>query len=121
MTQTQQEKSYDLFSFFDLEESRQLPCSSLAVFLDYLFSPGAKKVTMDGASVATGSANFRIAGPRCDDGGELYVRYRLTREEVKDALDHDRRIDLTQRLGELGMKGNTLEFARAALNLPYVR
>lgn len=106
----------DLFEFFDLDEARRLPCSSLPVFLDYLCSASAELVRADSISIPLGYATLHLQGPVTDDGGRLTVRYQVKREEAQQ-LPRREQARMWERLEELNMRDVEVQKTVAALRL----
>lgn len=110
------QRTPDLFGFFDLDEDRRLPCSSLAVFIDYLLSSSAALARADSISIPLGYAALHVQGPVTDDGGRLSVRYKATREEAA-ALPEEKQKVLWRRLEELSMPEVEVKKVCAALKI----
>lgn len=93
-----------------------MPCGNLHTFLDYLLSESTRKASVHSISVAFGSTTVVLNGPRCDDGCDQSVAFRLTREMVR-TLPEEETLALRNRLGELGLEPQ-MEQVHAALQLP---
>ena len=115
-----QARQFDLFALYDLEVALYLPCSSARRFLDYLASPGAKRLRCM-FSVPSGTADMTLDGPLTDDsiwdkqgeGARHQVRYKLTKAEVWENLTHDERLQLEDLACEKGQGFDFKLFCKA--------
>ena len=75
---------YDLWELWLLDETEDVPCGSILTFLHYLCSEGTKHCEiLDANTLATGFVDIRLTGPLADDERNHFLRYRLTRGNVR--------------------------------------
>ena len=75
---------YDLWELWLLDEAEDVPCGSILNFLHYLCSKGTKHYEiLDVDTLATGFVDIRLTGPLADDERNHFLRYRLTRGNVR--------------------------------------
>jgi hypothetical protein len=75
---------YNLWDFWLLDEAEDVPCGSSIIFLHYLCSEGTQHCEiLDANTLATGFVDIRLTGPLADDERNHFLRYRLTRGNVR--------------------------------------
>jgi hypothetical protein len=73
----------NLWDFWLLDKSEDVPCGSIRTFLNYLCSKGTKHCDIHKTSpLARGFVDIRLRGPLADDERNHLLRYRLTRDKV---------------------------------------
>lgn len=101
--------AYNLWDFYNLEQSKSIRVTSPENFLHFLFSTGTRHVNHSGYSISRGFVDFKLYGPITDDAryeGKklfesevnnerpsgaverccLFINYRLYRNDVTDLL-----------------------------------
>jgi len=75
---------YDLWDFWLLDEAEDVPCGSSITFFHYLCSEGTQHCEiLDASTLVTGFVDIRLTGPLADDERNHFLRYRLTRGNVR--------------------------------------
>jgi hypothetical protein len=84
---------YNLWDLWLLDEAEDINCGSMRTFLHYLCSEGTKHCEiLDASTPATGFVDIRLTGPLADDERNHFLRYRLTRGNVKRLKEAERHL-----------------------------
>lgn len=83
-----------LWSWYDLDRARAVPCHSLSTFYLLLTSPGTYSLVVSTVNSSQGFATCTAYGPVCDDaslpdsekGGRLRAEYVVHRKEIRDEI-----------------------------------
>src|SRR5215212_9223277 len=74
---------YNLWDFWLLDKTEDVPCGSILTFLHYLCSEGTKLCEiLDANPLAAGFVNIKLSGPLADDERTHLLGYQLTRSDV---------------------------------------
>lgn len=82
-----------LWDWYDVENAREVPCTSLSTFYLFLTDKKTEIVKVSGADIKKGSATVTCFGPLCDDAnytqeneGRLRASFLLTKKELHDEV-----------------------------------